>query len=103
MFVGDRGVGNRVMVGTWVTGNVRFVVRFNEHIGLCASPQSKEMQPVKEFLKHQRGTVRCAIYDSKLRQEVQVRLRWCQVWLPQQSVPLTLVIVRHPQRPEVWR
>ena len=37
IFVGDRGVGNRAISSQWVDGQVRFVVRFNEHVGLCAT------------------------------------------------------------------
>jgi hypothetical protein len=102
IFVGDRGLGNRAVVSQWVAGQVRFVVRFHEHVALCATPDGP-LQPITEFLKRQRGTVSCAIYDTKLRQEVTMRLRWWTVWLPQQPMPLALVIVRHPMRPEVWR
>jgi Transposase DDE domain len=102
MFVGDRGVGNRAILTQWVEGQVRFVVRFNEQVSLCATPDGL-LQPVKQFLKRQRGRVTCEVYDTRLRRSVTVRLRWCPVWLPHQAQPLTLIIVRHLARHDSWR
>ncbi len=102
IFLGDRGVGNRAILRQWGDGGIRFVVRFNDQVGLCAK-QNGELLPAKQFFARKQGTVKCSIYDTRTRTQVTVRLLWCSVWLPDTVEPLTLVVVRHPNRKGSWR